>query len=246
MKQKEDENLQIVEEVNLDSPYYYFYSIGCVFCKQIEPIIDELNKEGFEILKLDISDKENEKIYETLKKEHNIKCGTPTLINADTGLNVCGYRDKDIIKKWLAGEEIPPLKTSFSPAPKLPLMGSSKKEEKKWIKKYNKWVEENSHLPNLQTAEQILEKPRPKTEPPQPPPNPSMSDDELKDWGEKYDVWKKDNEHLPNLQESNVIINQMKEFKKRQTINNTNSTLEQRVLSVEQKLDKLMNHLGVK
>ena len=110
----------------------------------------------------------------------------------------------------------------------------------------NKWVEENSHLPNLQTAEQILEKPRPKTEPPQPPPNPSMSDDELKDWGEKYDVWKKDNEHLPNLQESNVIINQMKEFKKRQTINNTNSTLEQRVLSVEQKLDKLMNHLGVK
>ena len=73
-----------------------------------------------------------------------------------------------------------------------------------------------------------------------------MSDDELKDWGEKYDVWKKDNEHLPNLQESNVIINQMKQFKKRQTMNNTNSTLEQRVLNVEQKLDKLMNHLGVK
>ena len=27
-----------------ESSLYYFYSVGCGFCKKVEPIIDELNK----------------------------------------------------------------------------------------------------------------------------------------------------------------------------------------------------------
>ena len=39
-----------------ESTLYYFYSVGCGFCKRVDPIIDELNKEGHDILKLDLSD----------------------------------------------------------------------------------------------------------------------------------------------------------------------------------------------
>ena len=43
-----------------------------------------------------------------LKKKHNIKCGTPLFINSETGHHVCGYREKDIMLKWLDGKDIPP------------------------------------------------------------------------------------------------------------------------------------------
>ena len=36
-----------------ESTLYYFYSVGCGFCKKMDPIIDELNKKGHNILKLD-------------------------------------------------------------------------------------------------------------------------------------------------------------------------------------------------
>ena len=29
-----------------ESTFYFFYSVGCAFCKQMEPIIEEINKEG--------------------------------------------------------------------------------------------------------------------------------------------------------------------------------------------------------
>ena len=32
-----------------ESALYYFYSQGCGFCKRIEPMIDELNKDGYDI-----------------------------------------------------------------------------------------------------------------------------------------------------------------------------------------------------
>ena len=34
---------ETTEEEEL-SPWYYFFSVGCGFCKKSEPIIDELNK----------------------------------------------------------------------------------------------------------------------------------------------------------------------------------------------------------
>ena len=39
-----------------ESTLYYFYSVGCGYCKKLDPIIDELIKEGYDILRLDLAD----------------------------------------------------------------------------------------------------------------------------------------------------------------------------------------------
>ena len=238
-----EQSTEITEETQ--SPWYYFYSVGCGFCKKVDPIIDELNKEGHDILKLDVSDPENQKISQELKKEYKAQCGTPWFINIETGKQVCGYREKDILQKWLNGEDIPAPPRPKGPMPKIPLMGVSNKEESKWKKDYKKWAEENSHLPNLQSADQILSRPRPKTEPPKPP-MPNSSDEQLDEWGIEYDKWASENKHLPNLQPSKVIIDRMKNARNQQMNPQMGGTVEQRLTTLEQKLDRLMNHLGVK
>ena len=88
----------VVEEEQ-SSPWYVFCSQGYGFCKKAEPIIEELNKEGYNILKLDVAEGDNQKLNQELQQEYNIQCGTPWFINAETGKGVCGYREKDIIKK---------------------------------------------------------------------------------------------------------------------------------------------------
>jgi len=248
MSKTKKETLEVVEEIEESSPLYYFYSVGCGFCKKSEPIVDELIKEGHDILKLDVSDPENKKINDELKKEFNTQCGTPWLINADTGKGICGFREKDIMMKWLDGEDIPAPPRPKGPMPKPPFMGSTGKVETAWKKEYKKWTEENSHLPNLQSANQILERPRPKTEPPKPP-NPQGTDAELDTWGKEYDKWKNENSHLPNLQPVENIINNFKQRRDGQGAQQppvqNQQALTGRINTLEQKLDKLMKHLGV-
>ena len=43
-------------EKSQESPWYVFCSQGCGFCKKAEPVIEELNNEGYNILKLDVSE----------------------------------------------------------------------------------------------------------------------------------------------------------------------------------------------
>ena len=50
---------------------YYFYSVGCGWCKRTEPLIDELNEEGYNILKLDLADGDNKKLEAEVKKSYN-------------------------------------------------------------------------------------------------------------------------------------------------------------------------------
>ena len=89
-------NTKKVEEPQ-ESSWYYFYSQGCGWCKKSEPVVDELNKEGYNILKLDLAEPDNQKIANEIKKEYNKQCGTPWFINAETGEGVCGFREKDIL-----------------------------------------------------------------------------------------------------------------------------------------------------
>ena len=192
-------------------PLYFFTSVGCAFCGKAVPIIDELINEGYDILKLDTSEPENKKIKEELQKKYNTNnCGTPLFINPETGHNVCGFREKDILKKWADGEEIPEPPRPTGPPPKPPLKGASKKIEKEWKKDYDKWLNNNSHLPNLKTAEEVLDLPRPKTEPP-PPPTLNYTDDQYEEWRTKYESWKNENKHLPNLQPADNIIDNFKQ-----------------------------------
>jgi len=254
--QVEEKNVEASEEE--ESTLYYFYAVGCGFCKKAEPIIDELIKEGHDILKLDTSVPDNNGLKAELEKEYNVKCGTPFFIDASTGNSVCGFREKDIIEKWAKGEEIPAPPRPKSPPPKLPFHGASEKEIKKWKAEYKKWSEENSHLPNLQPADQILSRPRPKSDPPKPPMQ-TWTDEQFEDWKVEWEEWREDNSHLPNLQPAEAIINRVKnqgaaQQPAQQVANPQNyDELKKEVDNLKSVVDKvnnnmlsLMNHLGVR
>ena len=66
----------------------------------------------------------------------------------------------------------------------------------------------------------------------------------VKNWTENYEKWRDENNHLPNLTTTGEVVDRFKkqwEARKKQQ-----QSLDGRVTSIEQKLDKLMNHLGVK
>tara|TARA_R100000315_G_C5141326_1_gene80836 strand:- start:5 stop:550 length:546 start_codon:yes stop_codon:yes gene_type:complete len=179
---------------NKESTLYYFYSIGCAYCNEVEPIVDKLNSQGYEIQKIDISDGQNKLFKHEVEKKHNFRCGTPLLIDSETGNSICGWRGEEIIKKWADGEKIPEPPKPKGDAPKLPTDFFDESQVKTFTKKYKKWAKENSHLHGLQTPEEIINK------------------------------FKKNAE---------VIKKQKNSFDGRMDI-------------IEKKLDKLMNHLGVK
>ena len=43
-----------------ESTLHYFYSVGCAYCNKVEPIVDKLNSNGYNIVKLDTTHKANE------------------------------------------------------------------------------------------------------------------------------------------------------------------------------------------
>ena len=245
-------------EKTQESPWYVFCSTGCGFCKKSEPVIEELNKEGHDILVLDMAEPDNQKLNKELQVEYKVQCGTPWFINAETGKSVCGYREKAILEKWLAGEDIPePPKPKGMP-PRTPFMGASDTELNEWKKSYNTWLDDNKHLPKdrRKSAEEILKQPRPKSEPPRPPMGPEATDEGIDAWGKQYDEWSKENNHLPNLQPTDMMV---KNFKNRikQMANNPNvqpqsqaspsklGELEKRIAELEEKLNSTNNQVEV-
>ena len=75
-----------------------------------------------------------------------------------------------------------------------------------------------------------------------------MTDQE---WKKEYQKWYNENTHLPNLQPvdklANTFIQRKKQFETQQPNSQMmSSNIEGRITSLEQKLDKLMDHLGVK
>ena len=254
--QVEEVNPEVVEDDEADSPWYYFYSQGCGWCKRSEPLIDELIEEGHDILKLDLADPDNQALNQELKQEYNIQCGTPWFINEATGKGICGYREKDILEKWLAGEDIPAPPRPKGPIPKIPLMGAPESEIKNWKKVYKTWLKENDHLPDNQkkSADDILKQPRPKTEPPSPP-QPSWSDEKIDAWGVEYGKWVKENSHLPNLQPADTVVARLKSQKQGNQGGNAPTqnvdegklnTLDAKIQALEVKVDKIISHFGIK
>lgn len=236
------------KEISEQSQLYYFYSVGCAYCKKIEPLLDELIGEGNDILKLDLSETDNKNLHKELSDEYNIKCGTPLLINAETGNQICGYRDKDIIQKWIDGEEIPaPPKPPTRPAPPIPLMNATNEQIKKWKESFTTWSEENSHIPNLLSADNLLAKPRLKTAAPKLP-DVSKTDDQLSEWKEEYDNWKNENLHIKGIQSADQLINRIKMSKQApvQSPGAQVTQLSAKIDVLEQKLNRVMTHFGVK
>ena len=249
-KKKDKEVLkEVKQETPKESTLYYFYSVGCGYCKKADPIVDELIADGHDILKLDLAEADNRGLKDEISKKYNKQCGTPWFIDAKNGNQVCGYREKDVLEKWVNGEDIPAPPRPKSPPPKMPFHGATKKEENAWKKEYEKWAKENEHLPKIQDADELLKRPRPKSDPPRPPMG-DFTDEQLDKWGEDYDKWSEENDHLPNLQKSSAIIPRMKQQrdmrKQQNTSNSISPDTEARFQRIEQKLDKLIKHLGVK
>ena len=88
--------------------------------------------------------------------------------------------------------------------------------------------------------------PRPKSQPPQMI-RPNSTEKEKEEWKEKYEEWTKANNHLPNLMNSQTILERMRNPQQpMQPPQMGNQNLDQRIISVENKLNRLMAHLGVK
>tara|TARA_R100000231_G_scaffold119633_1_gene89719 strand:+ start:439 stop:984 length:546 start_codon:yes stop_codon:yes gene_type:complete len=141
-----------------ESTLYYFYSIGCVFCNKVEPIVDKLNSQGYDIQKIDISDGQNKLFKHEVEEKYNFRCGTPLLIDSETGNSICGWRGDKMIKKWADGEEISEPPKPKGEAPRLPQDFFDESQIKDFTKQYKKWAKKNSHLHGLQTAEEIIDK----------------------------------------------------------------------------------------
>ena len=148
-----------------ESTLYYFYSTGCAFCKQIDPIVEKLNKDGYDILRLNVIEPQNLGLANEIRTEYKSKCkGTPYIVDANSGNEICGWYDdmEELIKKWADGEkmDLKPTVTPKpkSPPPKFPESDPSEEALEKWRVEYNKWKEENPHLPDLETDEEILKR----------------------------------------------------------------------------------------
>jgi thiol-disulfide isomerase/thioredoxin len=264
---KEETTVEVIEEpTNVEeteeelSPWYYFFSQGCGWCKKSSPIVEELIKEGHDILLLDLAEPDNQKLSNELKQEYGAQCGTPWFINADTGKQICGFREKDILEKWLAGEDIPAPPRPSSPPPKVPFQGSTNKQEIAWKKEYKKWLEDNEHMPEAwqkqqKSASELIDAPRPKSDPPLMPNIQQVNDKQIDEWGENYKKWAEENKHLPNLQPVETLVQNIKNRKAQMTgqapaapaVDNTKlNSLDAKVQSLEVKINKIMDHFGVK
>ena len=133
-----EETTDVVDTGDVDSPWYYFFSTGCGFCKRVEPLVDELIEAGNDILKLDMAEPDNQKLSRELQTEYKVQCGTPWFINADTGHQICGFREKDIVEKWVKGEEIPAPPRPKSPPPPPPQDFENTDQVNEWKEKYSR------------------------------------------------------------------------------------------------------------
>ena len=81
-----------------------FYGTECVHCKEMEPLLERLEKEeGLKVEKLEVW--HNSKNAELLQKYDSGKCGgVPFFYNTKTGKWICGSADYEKFKAWAKGE----------------------------------------------------------------------------------------------------------------------------------------------
>jgi len=140
----------------------YIMSNQCGWCKKSTPIVDELVKGGAKITTLDTNNPDDQKRIQEVKQKHgqNAQCGTPLFIDGESGNAICGFKEKDVLEKWVNGEEIPapPKPKSPPPPPPQDIDSATDDEIQKWKVEYEKWSIENEHLPNLLPFDQIKQR----------------------------------------------------------------------------------------
>ena len=73
----------------------YIMNPNCGWCKKADPVVEELVKEGHKITTLNITNTEEMARASHVKSKHNLQCGTPLFVDAETGNSVCGFRPKE-------------------------------------------------------------------------------------------------------------------------------------------------------
>ena len=142
---------------NTKQDLLYIKSESCGWCKKADPVVDELLKDGVKITTLDVMNPEDQKRINEVKQKYSAQCGTPFFIDAESGNQICGFREKDVLQKWVNGEEIPkpPQPKSPPPPPPTPEMIDDEKSVADWKVGYEKWAKENKHLPKIMPFDQI-------------------------------------------------------------------------------------------
>jgi hypothetical protein len=95
----------------------YIKNPKCGWCQKADPVIEEMRNEGIEINEIDVSVSENVPEAKEIMDKFDIRCGTPLFINKETGHNVCGFRGRDVLDKWVKGEDIPARPQRNTPPP---------------------------------------------------------------------------------------------------------------------------------
>ena len=132
------------------------------------------------------------------------------------------------------------------------------KENIAWKKEYKTWLKDNKHMPEpwqkqQRSANEVIDAPRPNSDPPRPPMGPQTTDADFDKWGEDMKAWQEENKHLPNLQPVDNTVQQLKNRRNQMAQGGPGGPagavppqLEGRLSSLESKMDKLIAHLGVK
>ena len=107
----------------------YIMNPNCGWCKKADPVVEELIKDGYEIITLDVTKPDQAERANEAKAKHNAQCGTPLFLDAETGNMACGFREKDVLEKWAKGEEMP----APAPRPERPQQGQMHKLEYVWL-----------------------------------------------------------------------------------------------------------------
>ena len=86
-----------------------FYGTECVHCKEMESLIEKLNKEhGIKITRLEVwHNSENAKLMQKYDKDEtgNEFCGgVPFFYNEKTGKKICGNTKYEKLKAWADGK----------------------------------------------------------------------------------------------------------------------------------------------
>ena len=86
----------------------YIMNPRCGWCIMADTVVEDLRKDGYNIITLDITKPDAQVRANEVKTKYNAQCGTPLFIDAKDGNMVCGFKEKDVLEKWAKGEKVPP------------------------------------------------------------------------------------------------------------------------------------------
>ena len=143
------------------SPIYYFTRSGCVWCKKMQPAIEQINNTLSDEQKIQIHNTDEEKsksIYHSIITRHKLKRIVPMLYNSNIGTYLLGYQDKKNVQQFLKANPLKERKP-LTPMPTFEIGKSTKKDFDNWKKSVILWYGKNKNdLPtNVISQEKIID-----------------------------------------------------------------------------------------